>query len=610
MGWQGRVLRVNLSEGTCEGEDLNREWAEQYLGQRGLGSRYFTAEVEPKVDPLSPDNKLVYATGPLTGTMAPTGARFSVVTKGALTNIIAASNSGGHFGAELKAAGWDVLIVEGKAKSPLYLYVRDDHAELLAADDLWGRSVWECEPALKARHMDPLIKVSSIGRAGEIGVRFAGIVNDLDRAAGRSGVGAVMGSKNLKAIAVRGTTGIAVNDPEAFRAAVDNARRILDPSAPRARYENIGTHGMMDVTQNFGALPAYNCHDVQFDGTPRINAAAMQKRRLTDGRSTLQTNKACFGCTIGCGRVSKLDPTHFSVAGKQGREVYLESQGGLEYESAFSLGAMTGIDDREAMTYANYICNQQGMDPISFGVTVAAAMELYEVGAITDADTGGIALDFGSAEGLVAMAELTALGEGLGKDIGMGSKGLCEKYGHPEFAMQVKGQEIAGYDPRAMQGMGLAYATSNRGACHIRSRPFVDDFSRVETEGKAKIVKDTQDEVAAIDSTGLCVFAYNAWSMDDIAAMVEGACGGGWTAERMCLTGERVWNLERKFNLEAGLTAADDTLPRRLLEEAAKRGTARGHVCGLDAMLPEYYRLRGWDAGGVPTAETVKRLRI
>ena len=610
MGWQGKVLRVDLTAGTIKDEPLNMEWAQQFLGQRGLGSKYLAAEVDPAVDPLDPGNKLVFATGPLTGTMAPTGGRFSVVTKGALTGTIAASNSGGYFGAELKYAGWDILIVEGRAAEPVYLFIQDDEAQILPAAEYWGRSVWEVEPAIKAKHMDPQIRVASIGRAGENAVRFSCIMNDIDRAAGRTGVGAVMGSKNLKAIAVRGTVGVPVADPPAFMEAVAEARATLDPSPARLRYEAIGTLGMIDNTQNYGSLPTRNCREQQFEGTQKINVAAMRKPRVTDGRANLLTNKACFACTIGCGRVSIIDPTHFSVAGDASKQRYLGAQGGLEYEAAFALGPMCGVDDFEAMTYANYVCNEQGMDPISFGVTVAAAMELYDTGAIGLEETGGVAFDFGSAEALVKAAEWTGSGEGFGKDLGLGAKRLCDKYGHPEFSMTVKGQEFPGYDPRAMQGMGLAYATSNRGACHIRARPFVDDFARIVTDGKAKIVKGTQDEAASIDSAGICMFTFNACKLEHFAAMIDGAVPGGWTVERMRETGERIWNLERQFNLGAGFTAADDTLPRRILEETAKSGAAAGRVNELDKMLPEYYAERGWTADGVPTKETLQRLGL
>jgi aldehyde:ferredoxin oxidoreductase len=608
MAWQGKVLRVNLTAGTCVSEALNMKWAQDYLGQRGLATRYLMDGMDPKADPLSPENMLIFATGPLTGTMASTGGRYSAVTKGALTGAIAASNSGGYFGAELKMAGWDLVIVEGRAKKPVYLLIRDDQAELINAGGfIWGRSAWETEDMIRARHQDPGLRIATIGLAGEKGVRFACIMNDRDRAAGRSGVGTVMGAKRLKAVAVRGTQGVRVAKPKAFLKAVAAARRKLDPHPARIRLATVGTMAMLDNTNAYGPLPTRNCRDVQFEGADGINVKAMLAKRPSDGRANLITNKACFGCTIGCGRVSSIDPSHFSVAGKEG---YSGALGGLEYESAFAVGPMCGVSDIEAATYAQAICNEQGMDPISFGGTLAAAMELFETGAITEKETGGLALRFGSAEALVRAAELTGKGEGFGKDLGLGSQRLCKKYRRPQFSMTVKGQEFPGYDPRAMQGMALAYATSSRGACHMRASPFADDFARVRTQGKAKIVKDTQDIAAMIDSTGLCMFTRNAWDLDDYARQLDAACEGGWTARKLKTVGERIWNLERQFNLAAGLTAADDTLPKRVLKEAAKSGAGKGRVSELGAMLPEYYRLRGWNRKGVPTAKTLRRLGL
>lgn len=607
MSWQGKILRVDLTKGTCTPEPLNMEWAQKYLGQRGLGTKYLSEEIDPRTDPLGPGNKMIFVTGPLTGTGVSTGGRWSVVTKGALTNAIADSNSGGYFGAELKLAGWDMIIFEGCAKSPVYLYIEDDRVQLLPADDLWGKSVWEVEPAIRDRHGDPMIKIASIGRAGENGVMFACIMNDMDRAAGRSGVGAVMGSKNLKAVAVRGTKGVRVRDPKAFQEAVMVARAKLDPNPGTEAFTTYGTMAMVDTANRHGSLPTLNCNEVQFDDVEKVNVATMMRPRPTDGRPNLIKNKGCFACTIACGRVSKMDPNHFSVKDKP---QYHDAKGGLEYEATFALGPMAGVSDFEALTYANYICNEDGMDPISFGVTVAAAMELYETGAITDKETGGVKLKFGSAEALVKIAELTAVGEGFGKDVGLGSKRLTEKYGRPEFSMTVKGQEFPGYDPRGMQGMGLAYATSSRGACHMRAKPWADDFARVTSDGKADLVKATQDEVGAIDSAGICFFASNVWTLDDWVPQLDAACEGGWTAEKLREVGERVWTLERTFNLRAGMTKADDTLPQRILKDAAKSGPAKGMVNELDKMLPEYYAARGWTPDGVPTNETLERLAL
>lgn len=604
MSWQKQILRVNLSNGECTIEPLNMEWANQYLGQRGLGSKYLLEEMDPAADPLSAENKLIFATGPLTGTMASTGGRYSVITKGALTNAIACSNSGGKFGAELKAAGYDLLIIEGESDKPVYLHIEDDQVELCDADEVWGKTVWQTEALLKQKYLDPLMRFASIGQAGENLCRYACIVNDLHRAAGRSGVGAVMGAKKIKTIAVRGTIGVKSADPAKFFKIVNDVNaRLTD----RDEMSADGTLAMIDVTNRFGSLPTRNNRDIQFEGAEKLNPEAMQTPNA-NGHTNLVTNAACFGCTIGCGRICKIDPTHFSVKDKP---EYHGASGGLEYETAYALGAAVGVDDIDAATYVGFLCNEYGMDPISLGSTIAAAMELFDIGAISEKETGGIKLEFGSAEALCTIAELTARGEGFGQDIGLGSKRLTEKYGHPELSMSVKGQEFAAYDGRSMQGMGLAYATSNRGACHLRADPYAHDFETTEIAGKAKIVKDTQDEVAFIDSSGLCSFpAGCGWSMDDYRQLVDAACEGEWDSERMLETGERIWNLERIFNQKAGFGRKDDTLPKRILEEPAPSGTAKGLVCRLDEMLPEYYQLRGWDDDGNPNAETRKRLGL
>lgn len=607
MSWQGKLLRVNLSKGTCVSEALNMDWAQRFLGQRGLASQYLMNEIDPAVDPLSPDNKLIIATGPLTGTMAATGGRWSAVTKGALTGAIACSNSGGQFGGELKMAGWDLVILEGSAPKPVYLYIQDDQAELIDAGTLWGRTVWEVEPAIKSAHQDPLIRVASIGPAGETGCRYACIVNDLHRAAGRSGVGTVMGAKQLKAIAVRGTLGVKPTNAPAFMAAVTAARTALAADGGRTTLTRFGTLPMMDVTQTFGALPTRNNRQVQFEGHDKINAQAMRQPNA-NGHTNLIRNSACFACTIGCGRVCHIDPQHFSV---KDRPRYHGASGGLEYESAYALGAAVGVDDMDAATFAGFLCNEYGMDPISLGGTIAAAMELFELGVITEKETGGIRLTFGNAQALCQIAEMTGKGEGFGSEIALGSRLLCEKYGRPELSMTVKGQEFAAYDGRAMQGMGLAYATSNRGACHLRASPYAHDFNSTDVAGKARVVKESQDFIAAIDSTGLCVFTKSSGLQEEhYARQIDAACGGGWSVARLRETGERIWNLERQFNLAAGLTRKDDTLPPRLLQEPAPSGTAKGLVARLPQMLPEYYELRGWTADGTPTASTLARLGL
>ena len=616
MSWSGNVLRVNLTKGTCTSEPLNMEWAREYIGQRGLATRYFVEEVDPKVDPLAPENHLIFATGPLTGTMASTGGRYSVITKGPLTGAIACSNSGGFLGAELRSAGWDMVILEGKSAKPVYLNIENDKAELLAADEIWGKSVWETDEILHKKHQDPQLRIAACGRAAETGCLYSAIVNDLHRAAGRSGVGAVMASKNLKALAVRGTKGVGnIKDPARFMQTTAEQKKVLaDHAVTGEGLPTFGTQVLMNVINESGALPTRNMRESQFDGAHNISAEQMAEPRKSDGKPNLTRNAACFACTIACGRISTIDKGHFTVENKP---QYWGNSGGLEYEAAWALGADTGVDDLDALTYANFICNEDGFDPITFGATVAAAMELFEIGAITTEHTGGVELKFGAAAALTWAAEKVATGEGFGADLALGSKRLCEKYGHPELSMTVKGQEFPAYDPRGIQGMGLAYATSNRGACHLRGYTVASEILGIpektdplETDGKAGLVKAFQDVTAAWDSTGLCLFTSFAWTLDNVAPQLDAACEGEWTSDRLLEAGERIWNLERDFNAKAGFTAADDTLPPRLLEERAKTGPAEGKVTGLAEMLPEYYQERGWTADGQITDETRSRLGL
>ncbi|MBN8509392.1 MAG: aldehyde ferredoxin oxidoreductase family protein [Burkholderiales bacterium] len=615
MSWAGKILRVNLTDGTVKSEPLNMQWAREYIGSRGLATKYLVGEVDAKVDPLSPANKIIWATGPLTGTMASTGGRYTVVTKGPLTGAIACSNSGGYWGAELKMAGWDMVIFEGRSPKPVYLSISDDTAELRDAAHLWGQSVWHTEETIKKQHQDPLIRVSSIGLAGENQVLFAAVVNDLHRAAGRSGVGAVMGSKNLKAIAVRGTKGVGnLADPKAFMAVTKAKKKILAENALTGQgLPTYGTQVLMNIINEVGALPTRNHRDVQFEGAKDISAEAMATPRATDGKKPLITNQACFGCTIACGRIQSIDKGHFTVENKP---QYWGASGGLEYEAAWSLGAANGVNDLDALQYANVICNEQGMDPISFGATVGAVMELYEMGVLTKEQLG-IEAPFGSARALAFFADATAKGEGFGKEIGQGSKRLTAKYGHPDLSMSCKGQEFPAYDGRGIQGIGLGYATSNRGGCHLRGYTVASEVAGIPVktdpltaEGKPELLKAFQDATAAYDSAGLCVFTTFAWGLPDLADQLAPACGPEFTLENVALIGERIWNMERDFNNRAGFTAKDDQLPKRLVTEAAKTGPAKGLVSKVPEMLPKYYEARGWNPDGTLKPETRARLGL
>ena len=615
MSWAGKFLRVDLTAGTVKTETLNMDWARAYIGSRGLGTKYLVDEVDAKVDPLSAENKIIWATGPLTGTMASTGGRYTVITKGPLTGAIACSNSGGYWGAELKMAGWDMIIFEGRSAKPVYLYVNDDMAELRDAGHLWGTTVWHTEEQLKKDHQDPLLRISSIGGAGENQVLFAAVVNDLHRAAGRSGVGAVMGSKNLKAIAVRGTKGVGnIADPKAFMKVTTEKKKILAENALTGQgLPTYGTQVLMNIINEVGALPTRNHRDVQFEGAKDISAEAMATPRATDGKKPLVTNQACFGCTIACGRIQKIDQGHFTV---QNKPQYWGASGGLEYEAAWALGAANGVNDLEALQYANVLCNEHGMDPISFGATVGAVMELYEMGVLTKEQLG-IDAKFGSAQALAAFAEMTAKGEGFGKEIGQGSKRLTAKYGHPDLSMSCKGQEFPAYDGRGIQGIGLGYATSNRGGCHLRGYTVASEVAGIPVktdpltaEGKPELLKAFQDATAAYDSAGLCVFTTFAWGLPDLADQLAPACGEEFTLDNVATIGERIWNMERDFNNRAGFTAKDDMLPKRLVTEAAKTGPAKGLVSKVPEMLPKYYEVRGWNPDGTLKPETRTRLGL
>jgi aldehyde:ferredoxin oxidoreductase len=444
---------------------------------------------------------------------------------------------------------------------------------------------------------------------------FAAVVNDLHRAAGRSGVGTVMGSKNLKAIAVRGTKGVGnIRDPKAFMKVTYEKKKILAENAVTGQgLPTYGTQVLMNVINEVGALPTRNHRNNQFEGAKDISAEAMATPRPTDGKKPLVTNQACFGCTIACGRIQTIDKDHFTV---QNKPQYWGASGGLEYEAAWALGAANGVKDLDALQYANVLCNEEGIDPISFGTTVGAVMELYEMGVLTKEQIG-IEAPFGSAQALAFLAEETIYGRGFGKEIGQGSKRLCAKFGHPDLSMSSKGQEFPAYDGRGIQGIGLAYATSNRGGCHLRGYTIASEVLGIpvktdplEHEGKPELVKAFQDATAAFDSSGLCVFTTFAWGLADLAPQMQAACDEDYTTEELEKIGERIWNMEREFNNAAGFTHKDDTLPKRLLTEAATSGPTKGKVSELAKMLPKYYEVRGWDPEGRPTAKTKERLGL
>ncbi|ADL13024.1 aldehyde ferredoxin oxidoreductase family protein [Acetohalobium arabaticum] len=585
-GWMGQILRIDLSTEEATVEELDEELAKDYIGARGLGTKLFCDEVAPEVDPLSADNKLIFATGPLTGTAAVSASRYNVVTKSPLTGTIAASNSGGYFPSEIKYAGYDVVIFEGEADRPVYILIDDGEVEIKPAEDLWGLTTLETDNQLREEYGDGF-KISAIGPAGEQQVKFACIMNDRERAAGRSGVGAVMGSKKIKAVMVRGSQGIKPADRDEFKEVLrDCLTKIEESGVTNEGLPALGTPVLVNIVNEHGNLPAENFQENVFDRAEKVSG-----EKLAD--ELLVKNKACAGCPIGCGRVTALSSDKYEGFGE-----------GPEYETIWAFGPDCGIDDLEAITKANYICNELGLDTITMGTTIACAMEMYEEG-IIDSDEIDLDLEFGNAEAMIEAVKLTGKKEGIGAKLAEGSKRVADSYGHPEYSMSSKKQEYPAYDPRGSQGMGLEYATSNRGGCHVRgylTSPEVlgipEPVDPLTVEGKAELTKTFQDLTAVVDSSGICLFTTFALGGEDIYKLLEAVTGAEYTQEEMMEAGERIWNLERQFNLEAGIGPDEDKLAKRLLEEPAPKGAAEGRVVELDTMLAEYYELRGWTPEG------------
>ena len=593
-GWVGRILRVDLSRGDCSIEDLDPDTATAFIGGRGLASKLLSDEIDPAIDPLRLENKLMFATGPLTGTGAITGSRYMVVTKSPLTGIIACSNAGGHFGPELKFAGYDLIIFEGKSPEPVYVSIMNDNVEIKPAKHLWGRSTVEAEGIIRSEIDDASrarkTHIASIGPAGENLVKMACVVN-ASRAAARSGVGAVMGSKNLKAVAVRGTRRPTVADSDGFRKArlafmgeIKKQKKFAFEA--RNKY---GTWRITEMMLNLGMLPTNNFTAGFLDGISTIDEIRSE---------ILVKAKSCFACPFRCGRVTRLSHPEFQGEGE-----------GPEHESFTQLGPCCGINNLAAITKANYLCNEMGMDTISVGVTIACTMELYEKGYIPEKDIP-FPIRFGDKYAMVKLVQMIAAREGIGDLLAEGSYRLADYYGHPEISMSVKGQELPALHPQGYQGLGLAYATGNSGACHTRSN--LNFNRRLETADQAAMTKMGQDFIAVVDSSGLCwsIFGGLSMSKDELLTQLELATGANYTEETMMLAGERIFNLERLFNLKAGITAKDDILPKRMLEEPMLKGEAEGQVVRLAEMLPEYYKARGWDENGIPTPEKLVQLGL
>jgi len=587
-GWMGRIVRIDLGTGRQEevpvGDDLRR----LYLGGRGLGVKLYSSLCPDPLDPFSPDNPLLFMTGPLTGTVMTSG-RYQILSRSPLTGTICDSSSGGNFGAALKGAGLDGLIVSGRAARPVFLHVHDGQVEVCDASGLWGMNTQESQQALRQR-TSPRASAACIGPAGENRVLFAAVLNDRDRAAGRGGLGAVMGAKNLKAVVAEGGRATAVADADGYGEMSRRLDRAVDKNPVTGKsLPLLGTAVLVNIINAHGMFPTRNfCRGVFND------AEGISGEKIAE--SLLERPSACYKCPIACGRSTR-------TKNRQGE--------GPEYETAWAFGAHLGISDLAAIAEANYACNELGLDTISMGGTLGCAMELCETGAW---DAG---LRWGDAGSLVGWVEDTAHARGIGAELGLGSKRLAAKYGRPELAMQVKGMELPAYDPRGAQGMALSYATSSRGGCHMRGYLIMPEIlghpvflDRFASAGKPEIVALFQDIAAVVDSAVLCRFLQFAVGISTVSEMLRTVTGIDFSDEELLAVGWRVNTLERLFNNRAGFSRADDTLPPRFLNEEFQAGSSRHRRVRLEEMLDRYYALRGWDDQGRPLPSTLAGLGL
>ncbi len=610
FGYMGRILRVNLTKGEVSPEALREEDCRMFLGGSGLATKYLFDEVPKGTDPLGPANKLIFMTGPLTGTESPSAGRYCVVTKSPLTGLWGEANSGGSWGVYLKNSGFDGIIFEGISHRPVYLVIDDGKAELKDARHLWGKGVGETT-RLTRGELGEDFNVACVGIAGENLVKYAGIFNDIHRPAGRCGVGTVMGSKRLKAVAARGTQEIKVANNDVFSQISKRNYDLINESLLKITLETYGTAMVTDLVNVRGGFPTRNWQTGVFPDVDKISGVTLASTLLVD-------RKHCYACPISCGRVSVVKSGPYACKGE-----------GPEFETIGAFGAMCALENLEAVTLAHNLCDDYGLDVISTGSTIAFALECYEKGILTKADTGGLELKFGEPGVVIQLIHKIARREGIGDLLAEGTKRAAAKLGKgaERFAMHVKGLELPAYDPRAAKICGLAFATANRGGDHITAYvegpafvdipfPCVED-SRiedwiVENPAEAKVVKDLEDTLTVFDCAGTCKFMGMALATQDWVDMIVNCVGWEFSVSDFRKVGERVYNLARAFSVRDGLTRADDTLPKRLLEEPLPEGAAQGHsVKKLDQSLDAYYEFRGWDKGtGKPTPQKLRDLNL
>ena len=608
--YAGKLLRVDLSDSSHRVEPIREQDMRRYLLGSGLAAQIFYTEMDPARDPLDPASPLLAFNGVLTGTIAPTASRSTWCGRSPLTGIWGESNMGGHWGAELRFAGFDGLIITGRAAEPVYLWLHDGQVEIRPAGHLWGLDHFAAFERLR-RETDPQAQAACIGPAGENRVLLAGVQQggqEHARTAGRGGMGALLGSKNLKAIVVRGHEKPAYPDARAFRAFVRQINRFIQENA--VALSQLGTAGGVPATEVVGDLPLKNW---TLGNWPE-GAAAISGQRIAETIFTKHTR--CHACPIGCGQAVEI--TDGPYAGVRGH--------GPEYETLAGFGGNCLCDDLNAIAYMNDLCNRYGLDTISTSSAIAFAMEAFEKGLISQRETGGLELTWGNAEAMIAAIHAIAHREGIGELLADGVRAAAQRLG-PEaeaFALHVKGLEVPYHDPRAFVSMAAGYATSNRGACHLETLSYwmgygarfagwhdPEQFDDHDSRGKGRLAADFQNYVSVYNPLGLCKFIAKAHiGPQELAELVNAALGWDWTGDDVLRTGERLFNLKRLINRRFGVTAADDTLPRRFLTEPRPTGGAAGVLPDLDSMLEEYYRVRGWTPDGAPTPERLAELGL
>jgi aldehyde:ferredoxin oxidoreductase len=612
-GFMGKILRVNLTAGSISEEVIPEDKIRKYIGGVGIATKYHYDEVSAGVDPLGAENKLIFMTGLLTGTASASAARYSVVAKSPQTGIWGHGNSGGNFGPTLKKSGYDGIIFEGVSPKPVYLEIIDGKAVLKDAEHLWGRSVNDTEAILQ-KDAGKKLSIAYIGQGGENLVRYAAIMNNLHRCVGRCGLGAVMGSKKLKAVACSGKERVDIHNPEMFKDISKKQIGYINESMLKVGFEAFGTNLVSDMVNARGGYPTRNWQSGVFDQIDEMNGQAMTDKVLVK-------ETACFACPIACGRGTAIKEGRW--AGKSGE--------GPEYETTNMFGACCGIADMNAVTAANYLCNEYGLDTISTGSTIAFAMECFEKGILTREMTGGKDINFGDTDIIVELVEMIAKREGVGNLLAEGTKVMAESLGKgsSSFAMNVKGLELPAYDPRAANICGLGFVTANRGGDHItgfiEGPTFIDSPILLVEESKiedplnvkpeeAKILMEMEDALTALDALGGCKFMGALLRAEDLVELIESATGWDFTVDEFRKGGERIYNLARVYCNREGIRRKDDTLPERLIKEPLPEGPAEGMVLDmitLEMLKDAYYTYRGWNLNdGIPSTAKLKELGL